>query len=125
MLRRLVAWIAHRNDKPIRRIPGERGRDYLHRNLDRHNEYAARRKRRQQGKFPWLGLGKLWRWLYAQYNKDQIDQQSALLDKMSVVDFTREKMRQMAFYRKITPPQPISDDQLDRSVQTNQPKELP
>ena len=38
-----------------------------------------------------------------------------------VNDFTRTKMREDGFYRKILPPIPITNDDLDRSVSTDKP----
>lgn len=39
----------------------------------------------------------------------------------AVNDFTRTKMREDGFYRKILPPIPITNDELDRTVQTDKP----
>lgn len=39
----------------------------------------------------------------------------------AVNDFTRTKMREDGFYRRIMPPLPISNDELDRQVDTDKP----
>jgi hypothetical protein len=39
----------------------------------------------------------------------------------SVNDFTRTKMREDGFYRRIMPPTPIGNDELDRAVDTEKP----
>jgi hypothetical protein len=39
----------------------------------------------------------------------------------AVNDFTRTKMREDGFYRRIMPPTPISNDELDRQVDTDKP----
>ena len=39
----------------------------------------------------------------------------------AVNDFTRTKMREDGFYRRIMPPIPISNDDLDRQVDTDKP----
>jgi hypothetical protein len=39
----------------------------------------------------------------------------------AVTDFTRARMREEGFFRRIMPPIPITDDELDRSVDTDLP----
>lgn len=41
-----------------------------------------------------------------------------------VNDFTRTKMREDGFWRKIIPPVPISNDQLDRQMETSRPVKI-
>jgi hypothetical protein len=41
----------------------------------------------------------------------------------AVNDFTRTKMREDGFYRRIMPPLTITNDELDRQVDTDQPGE--
>jgi hypothetical protein len=42
----------------------------------------------------------------------------------AVNDFTRTKMREDGFFRKILPPMPISNDELDRQVETDKPVKI-
>ena len=42
----------------------------------------------------------------------------------AVNDFTRTKMREDGFYRRIMPPIPISNDDLDRQVDTDKPVKI-
>ena len=42
----------------------------------------------------------------------------------AVNDFTRTKMREDGFYRRIIPPLPISNDELDRQVDTDKPVKI-
>ena len=42
----------------------------------------------------------------------------------AVNDFTRTKMREDGFFRRIMPPLPISNDELDRQVETDKPVKI-
>lgn len=48
-----------------------------------------------------------------------IDPEKDAID--AVNEFTRRKMREDGFYRRLLPPLPITNDHLDRSVWTNEP----
>lgn len=55
---------------------------------------------------------------------DKLSSRDAILIKEaedSVNDFTRTKMREDGFYRRIMPPIPITNDELDRQVDTEKP----
>ena len=55
---------------------------------------------------------------------DKLSSRDAVLIKEaedSVNDFTRTKMREDGFYRRIMPPIPITNDELDRQVDTEKP----
>ncbi len=55
---------------------------------------------------------------------DKLSSQDHVLVKEavdSVNDFTRTKMREDGFYRRIMPPIPITNDELDRQVDTDKP----
>lgn len=55
---------------------------------------------------------------------EKISSRDPLLEKEAidaVNDFTRIKMREDGFFRKIMPPVPISNDELDRQVYTDKP----
>lgn len=51
-------------------------------------------------------------------SRDPILEKEAVDD---VNDFTRTKMREDGFYRRIMPPTPITNDELDRAVDTDKP----
>ena len=55
---------------------------------------------------------------------EQLGSGDRVLEKQAidaVNDFTRTKMREDGFYRRIMPPTPISNDELDRQVSTDKP----
>ena len=55
---------------------------------------------------------------------EKLSSGDARLEKQAVDavnDFTRTKMREDGFYRRVMPPLPISNDQLDRQVDTDKP----
>ncbi len=55
---------------------------------------------------------------------EKLSSRDPLLEKQAedqVNEFTRTKMREDGFYRRIMPPIPISNDQLDRTVDTDKP----
>ena len=58
---------------------------------------------------------------------DKLMSQDSRMSKQAVDavnDFTRTKMREDGFYRRIIPPLPISDDELDRQVDTDKPVKI-
>lgn len=55
---------------------------------------------------------------------EKLSSRDAVLEKEAadaVNDFTRTKMREDGFYRRIMPPLPITNDELDRQVDTDKP----
>jgi len=55
---------------------------------------------------------------------EKLSSSDPVLEKQAVDavnDFTRTKMREDGFYRRIMPPLPISNDELDRQVDTDKP----
>lgn len=55
---------------------------------------------------------------------EKLSSRDPVLEKQAidaVNDFTRTKMREDGFYRRIMPPLPISNDELDRQVDTDKP----
>ena len=58
---------------------------------------------------------------------EKLASRDPLLEKQAVDavnDFTRTKMREDGFYRRIIPPLPISNDELDRQVDTDKPVKI-
>lgn len=58
---------------------------------------------------------------------EKLSSRDALLEKEAidaVNDFTRIKMREEGFFRKIMPPIPITNDDLDRQVHTDKPTKV-
>jgi hypothetical protein len=58
---------------------------------------------------------------------EKLASRNATLEKQAVDavnDFTRTKMREDGFYRRIMPPIPISNDELDRQVDTDKPVKI-
>jgi len=58
---------------------------------------------------------------------EKLSSRDAHLEKQAVDavnDFTRTKMREDGFYRRIMPPIPISNDDLDRAVDTDKPVKI-
>ena len=58
---------------------------------------------------------------------EKLSSRDASLEKQAVDavnDFTRTKMREDGFYRRIMPPIPISNDDLDRQVDTDKPVKI-
>src|SRR3954465_5049474 len=54
----------------------------------------------------------------------KLESRDPLMEKQAidaVNDFTRTKMREDGFYRRIMPPIPITNDQLDRATHTDKP----
>jgi hypothetical protein len=55
---------------------------------------------------------------------EKLSSRDPVLEKQAVDavnDFTRTKMREDGFYRRIMPPIPITNDELDRQVDTDKP----
>lgn len=55
---------------------------------------------------------------------EKLSSRDPILEKQavdSINDFTRTKMREDGFYRRIMPPIPITNDELDRAVDTDKP----
>ena len=58
---------------------------------------------------------------------EKLSSRDSTLEKQAVDavnDFTRTKMREDGFYRRIMPPIPISNDDLDRAVDTDKPVKI-
>ena len=58
---------------------------------------------------------------------EKLSSRDAVLEKQAVDavnDFTRTKMREDGFYRRIIPPLPITNDELDRQVDTDKPVKI-
>lgn len=58
---------------------------------------------------------------------DKLSSRDPVLEKQAidaVNDFTRTKMREDGFYRRIMPPIPITNDELDRQVDTDKPVKI-
>lgn len=58
---------------------------------------------------------------------DKLSSRDSSLEKQAidaVNDFTRVKMREDGFYRRIMPPIPITNDELDRQVDTDKPVKI-
>ncbi len=58
---------------------------------------------------------------------DKLSSRDSVLEKQAidaVNDFTRVKMREDGFYRRIMPPIPITNDELDRQVDTDKPVKI-
>jgi len=58
---------------------------------------------------------------------DKLSSRDPVLEKQAidaVNDFTRVKMREDGFYRRIMPPIPITNDELDRQVDTDKPVKI-
>lgn len=58
---------------------------------------------------------------------EKLSSRDPILEKQAVDavnDFTRTKMREDGFYRRIMPPIPITNDELDRAVDTDKPVKI-
>ena len=117
MIRKLVTAVARWHDtrRPARR-ENEMGIIWMRRCLHRSNRRTRRRINRFTGRFPWWGLGSVWRWLYRPYF-DLLEQEHRLrMSKLSMSEFIRETIRDEGIKRMIMPIQELSDSELNLKV---------
>lgn len=116
MIRQLIEYFARRHDRMLPKRPNERGIDHMRRNLAAGNKRLHRRVRRKAGEFPWLGMGRIWRWLYAPYDENTRrefeEEEKQYLSTLGPTDYTRYMVRRQGFERKILPPCPIPPEEL-------------